>query len=699
MAQLIGLRVVLGYISLHHLATLALHSILPTSIPYPTESLIISLPWIRLTMRLIYIATLELQEFNDSDVPDYAILSHTWGKEEVSFEEMAKPTTDVRNKAGFHKIQGFASMAARHAFEYIWIDTCCIRKDSSSELTEAINSMYPWYRRARRCYVYLDDVDAYQIDDFPKCRWLHRGWTLQEFIAPADVNFYSKDWNLLFTKENDMHFLSTRTGISLEIMRTCDPSSASVAQRMSWAAGRVTTRPEDMAYCLLGIFDVNMPMLYGEGGLKAFLRLQEEIMKKSDDQSLFAWRKQEESYSSYTGLLAPSPKEFVDSYDIAFVDESLAVRPYSSTNKGISLRLDLIPYRADMNEFDVYLAFLDCRYPGPEGKHIGILLKKLDGSQFVRVDAHRIFNQPSHREPPPSTHRSEGNPNEDERMQQIIAERASRRRQMAQSKQRRFDNALYESWQKAFESSAVGAASITNLAASMSDIALTSQNHDIRSEVSHQSERTKDDALSFAPTDLYIRQNIRLPRRHRTPRVYGFVLVDYINDSDVALDILWPRELWSSPDRCIRFLPSEQSKLVVLCFSYRYHVMYDSTVCVVLLRWNKQSGHFSTCCFEDTEFYEYTESWRVSIRKRAEEELVNRSKSKFESKFTEDPEIWRRTIGNRLEEVNRLVGHESAESTFKSLERVWGVAVDMKLEMRGDDVVTKAGVTVGKIST
>ncbi|KAK6841516.1 hypothetical protein PG989_009935 [Apiospora arundinis] len=640
-------------------------------------------------MRLLYIETLELQEFNESDVPDYAILSHTWGKEEVSFEDMVKPTPDVRNKAGFHKIQDFASMAARHDFEYIWVDTGCIRKDSSSELSEAINSMYAWYRRARRCYVYLDDVDAYQFNDLRKCRWLSRGWTLQEFIAPADINFYSKDWSLLFTKENDIRELSTMTGISLEIMLTCDPSLASVAQRMSWAARRVTTRPEDMAYCLLGIFDVNMPMLYGEGRHKAFLRLQEEIMKKSDDQSLFAWRKQEESYSSYSGLLAPSPKEFVDSHDVAFVDESLEARPYVSTNKGISLRLDLIPYRADINERDVYLAFLDCRYPGPQGKHIGILLKRLDGSQFVRVDAHRIFNQPSRHEPPTTPHSSAGSPNEDER---IVAEQASMLRQIIQIKQRIFDDALYERLQSRLDSSAVRAASMT-------DIPLTSQPHDIERGDCNQSARTRDSAVSFAPTDLYIRQSVRLPRRHRTPRAYGFVLVENIYESHVGLKILWPRELWRSRDKCIRFLPSEQSKLVVLCCSYYVSEKYDSTMCIVLLRWDKRSGHFSTCCFEDTEFYKDTESWRTSLYNRVEKKLDSVGSPYSEDiDSSQDPEFWRTSISNRVEKLSRLVGNESAESSFKSLERIFRVKVNLQLEMRGDEVVIKASVTVGGIS-
>jgi hypothetical protein len=173
-------------------------------------------------------------------------------------------------------------------------DTCCIDKSSSAELSEAINSMYAWYQRGVVCYAYLSDVQlwsTYQPEDADgawvaenpeavlqvmKSRWWTRGWTLQELIAPPSVVFYaatSQGWSKIGTKGSLIDLVAARTGIRDDILRGLDVKKCSVAQRMSWASQRETTRTEDLAYCLLGIFGVNMPLLYGEGS-KAFLRLQ-----------------------------------------------------------------------------------------------------------------------------------------------------------------------------------------------------------------------------------------------------------------------------------------------------------------------------------------------------------------------------------------------------------------------------------------
>jgi hypothetical protein len=137
---------------------------------------------------------------------------------------------------------------------------------------------------------------------------------LQEVIAPRAVNFYSRTWDPIGTRDAKAETISAFTGISLDVLEGEDPTLESIAQRMSWASKRKTTRPEDMAYCLLSIFDINMPLLYGEGAEKAFIRLQEEIMKNSDDQSLFAWKHDEQgpladkpADGPLTGLLAGSP--------------------------------------------------------------------------------------------------------------------------------------------------------------------------------------------------------------------------------------------------------------------------------------------------------------------------------------------------------------------------------------------------------
>ncbi len=192
------------------------------------------------------------------------------------------------------KVREACTVARANGYQYIWIDSCCIDKTSSSELSEAINSMYAWYARAEICYAYLADVPPAADhrkprSDFRGSVWFTRGWTLQELIAPLDVLFLSGDWAPIEPKYALADLVQEITGISEEALLHVEPlDQFSVAQRLSWASGRETTRVEDQAYSLLGIFDINMPTLYGEGD-RAFRRLQEEIMQRVPDQSLFAW--------------------------------------------------------------------------------------------------------------------------------------------------------------------------------------------------------------------------------------------------------------------------------------------------------------------------------------------------------------------------------------------------------------------------
>ena len=297
-------------------------------------------------MRLIETSSLTLHEFFDDEIPKYGILSHTWGKEEVSFQ--AFTSLQARSLAGYVKIQRCCELAAKDDLDYVWVDTCCIDKSSSAELSEAINSMYRWYQNAERCYVYLFDMEDSRTwlkrrdgdEDFQplsSCRWFGRGWTLQELLAPNSIDFYDQGWNFLGSKATDEDLLALATGIRPEHLWS--PSSASVAQRMSWAAHRDTTRIEDKAYCLLGIFDVNMPLLYGEGK-KAFVRLQEEILRSSHDETLFCWTNDRMWMS---GILAESPADFAMSGDIVPIqDESQSRLPYFMTNHGLQINLNSI---------------------------------------------------------------------------------------------------------------------------------------------------------------------------------------------------------------------------------------------------------------------------------------------------------------------------------------------------------------------
>jgi len=250
-------------------------------------------------------------EFFEGDIPKYAILSHRWGAEEITFKELIDGTS--KNKAGYGKIQFCGEQAKRNGLQYFWVDTCCIDKSSSTELAEAINSMFRWYRDATKCYVYLPDVSRPRSDaadnfneawesTFRKSEWFTRGWTLQELIAPASVEFFSKEGELLGNKASLERHICDITGIPVNALRGSPLSDFSVAERMSWAASRQTYRPEDKAYSLLGIFNVNMPLIYSEGKDNALQRLREEIDKASKGRSFLAFYKHFSRTNTHFGL-------------------------------------------------------------------------------------------------------------------------------------------------------------------------------------------------------------------------------------------------------------------------------------------------------------------------------------------------------------------------------------------------------------
>ena len=228
-------------------------------------------------------------EFFKGNIPEYAILSHTWASEseEVSFRDLVDRTG--KSKAGYDKIQFCGKQAARDKLRYFWVDTCCIDQSNKTELSEAINSMFSWYREATKCYVYLSDVSIRdnKLDHFSQStwelafresRWFTRGWTLQELIAPASVEFFSLEGKRLGDKKSLERQIHEITGIAIQALQGSPLSNFDVAERLSWAAKRKTKRKEDEAYCLLGIFDIYMPFIYGEGE-KALIRLNDEIYK------------------------------------------------------------------------------------------------------------------------------------------------------------------------------------------------------------------------------------------------------------------------------------------------------------------------------------------------------------------------------------------------------------------------------------
>ncbi|KAL2687094.1 hypothetical protein Neosp_004646 [[Neocosmospora] mangrovei] len=315
-------------------------------------------------MRLLNTQTIAVETFGDDQIPSYAILSHTWEAEEVTFQDME--LGKATSKKGWAKVKDSCSMARKNGFDYVWLDTCCIDKTSSAELSEAINSMYRWYQEAAVCYAFLADVS--DLLGLSSSKWFTRGWTLQELIAPSSIIFFSQTWDELGTKATLDQAISERTRIPKAILSgDQDLETASVAQRMSWASDRRTTRREDLAYCLMGIFSINMPLLYGEGE-RAFIRLQEEIMRVSDDHSLFAWKYP----NGRGGLLAVSPAAFKDSGNIVPWNPFMPYNsPFTLTNKGVHLDLPFI----GLGDRGTGLAVLSCTEVGHPDKLAAIYLR------------------------------------------------------------------------------------------------------------------------------------------------------------------------------------------------------------------------------------------------------------------------------------------------------------------------------------
>ncbi len=234
---------------------------------------------------------LNLVEYHDNNIPRYAILSHTWGAdgEEVTFRDLIKDTG--KQKAGYNKIEFCSNQAVSNNLQHFWVDTCCIDISSSTELSEAINSMFRWYQKASKCYVYLSDVStsghAADVQSSPTTweaafrgsRWFSRGWTLQELICPVSVEFFSREGTRLGSKESLEELIHSITGIPIGALRGGSLKGFGVEERLSWAEHRETKREEDKAYSLLGIFDIQMPLIYGEGREKALTRLQRKISK------------------------------------------------------------------------------------------------------------------------------------------------------------------------------------------------------------------------------------------------------------------------------------------------------------------------------------------------------------------------------------------------------------------------------------
>jgi len=336
-------------------------------------------------------------EFGDDEATEYAILSHRWVEQEVDYDEMvglAKMATEerdeIRRRDGYQKILQSCEQAQKDGYEWLWADTCCIDKRSSAELSEAINSMYRWYENAKVCYAYLHDVTDLRFPTwrdqmrYPDCNgwpeWFSRGWTLQELIAPSDVQFFDNNWRSIGDKRTHAPTLEAITGIPVHILiHGLHGNRPCVAQIMSWAAHRKTTRVEDRAYSLMGLLDVNMPMLYGEGK-KAFHRLQLEIIRASNDQSIFAWSLKRINMQPGS-ILADDPSFFEDCGGMELMGHDEFIRYFRKdvpeediedrlgtflvTNRGIQISLFFRPFPASHSLFEVQLPCRDGRRAPP----------------------------------------------------------------------------------------------------------------------------------------------------------------------------------------------------------------------------------------------------------------------------------------------------------------------------------------------
>lgn len=308
-------------------------------------------PW------LINTATCQIEK--DVPVETYAILSHHWaGDDEIKFNTL-RPGDLQRSK----KIRGAIEIAKAANYPYIWIDSVCMDKSNAVETSTNINSMFDYYQNAEVCITYLSDVDTTKTrlrkfekdtDARQNSVWFTRGWTLQELLASPYMWFYDKNWQFIADKEDE----SVKK--ELQAATKIDPSflngdlafrSASVATRMSWMAGRTTTRTEDIAYSMLGILGISMEPQYGEG-VRAFLRLQKTLLDGDKDESIFAWTWNKVGLGCYSslaetpwvpnswGLLAPSPDCFAESANVILpAKKSREEREYTWVQNGVQFKV------------------------------------------------------------------------------------------------------------------------------------------------------------------------------------------------------------------------------------------------------------------------------------------------------------------------------------------------------------------------
>ncbi|KAK5682110.1 hypothetical protein LTS10_005235 [Elasticomyces elasticus] len=292
-------------------------------------------------IRVLHVRNYSLVEGDAIKAP-YAILSHRWGSQEVSYKEWEdRNHGQLRERQGYAKIRGACEQAERDGLVYLWVDTICINKADNAELSESINSMYAWYQNAAVCYAHLSDVSgrtppqkgANQVA-FHHSEWFRRGWTLQELLAPSKVVFFASDWSVLGNLTDLVRLVSEAAGIPETVLcHDTAPQDCTIAQRLSWASRRTTHRVEDMTYSLLGLLDINMSLRYGEGR-RAFFRLQRKLLRKPDDLTVLAWDSQDPTLRPQ--LFATSPVDFASSGSVRLAEHIANDAEYSLNNLGLT---------------------------------------------------------------------------------------------------------------------------------------------------------------------------------------------------------------------------------------------------------------------------------------------------------------------------------------------------------------------------
>jgi hypothetical protein len=343
-------------------------------------------------LRLLDVRTYQVSVFNEAAAPRYAAISHTWGPDEVVFKDLVN-FQYATLRGGFAKLQGACLTVIKLGIEWIWIDTVCIDRSSSVEVSDSVNSIFRWFRNSQFCIVYLDDLcpddeGSASFRQLKACRWMTRSWTLQEVIAPRDVRFFSRRWTQIGTKESLLLQISVITGVDPDVLMDADRlPDVSAGRKMSWAANRSTTFVEDLAYSLVGIFGLYTTVSYGEGSI-AFIRLQKEILRTSKDATLFLWQATA-SQQRCRGAFAHSPIEFAH-FATWPITGPCRIRGTLSTSANTVTIESPFAVLDGGDHGSVIAGFSGGTNTGNGTGELGILLQERDG-YYVRLEPHRIF--------------------------------------------------------------------------------------------------------------------------------------------------------------------------------------------------------------------------------------------------------------------------------------------------------------------